>query len=155
MESHPIDASVVAFQYEFDYRVGISEDICLVIRPSHLIFKTHGCGSGMLLSQATYIPYSHRLIQAGRYNQVLRWMPLGAHDIVVMSGHRTDQAAVLPVPDADSLVIGAGQNPNTVSGIREGMPLSLPWLFMVEEHSPDYSNISAVGQDLYANFCLP
>lgn len=74
---------------------------------------------------------------------------------VIMSRHGTDQAAVLPVPDANSLVVGAGQDPYNVSGIREGIPVGLPWLFMMEEHGPDYSKISANGQGLCPSFYVP
>lgn len=38
---------------------------------------------------------------------------------MVVSRHCADQAAILPIPDADGLVIRAGQNPSTVSEVEK------------------------------------
>jgi hypothetical protein len=40
----------MALKNELHNRIGIAKDICLVVGPGHLIFKAHGCRSGVFLA---------------------------------------------------------------------------------------------------------
>ena len=41
-------------------------------------------------------------------------MEHAAHDVVVVSGEDGDAVAALPVPDADGLVVGGGEDPGVL-----------------------------------------
>lgn len=91
----------------------------------------------MFFDQARNVPDSHRLVQGCRHNQVLFWMELGTHDVVVMAGQTGDFLSVLPIPDSDCLVVRGGND---------------PWQFVVEEHRSDIVQVSCQGE--HALSCL-
>jgi hypothetical protein len=75
----------------------------------------------MLFSQTGYVPDAHGLIEGCRDNQIILWVELRAHSIMIMSRHAAYLCAILPIPYSDRLIIGTREDP------RE---------FVVEKHGP-------------------
>lgn len=91
MKSNPIDTPVVSLKYELDHGVGISEHVGLLsVRSSDLIFKRHGGGSRVFLSQARDVPNTYRLIERGGDDQIILGVKLRTHNIVVVTSHGAD-----------------------------------------------------------------
>ena len=67
--------------------------------------------SNRLLPETRDVPDSDSLVQTGADHQVLGWVELSAHDVVVVPGQHADALPALPVPDPHCLVIRAGEDP--------------------------------------------
>ena len=70
--------------------------------------------SNRLLPETRDVPDSDSLVQTGADHQVLGWVELSAHDVVVVPGQHADALPALPVPDPHSLVIRAGEDPGVL-----------------------------------------
>mmetsp|Transcript_61993 Transcript_61993/g.98252 ORF Transcript_61993/g.98252 Transcript_61993/m.98252 type:complete len:202 (+) Transcript_61993:3072-3677(+) len=117
VERSPIDATVMAFQDVLHYRVGAAKDVasCRILRRA--IWATN-----CFVSQARCVPHTDCLIEGSRHDQVFAYRVRArgearAHDIVIVTCEHSDARTRLPIPNADSLVIGSTQN---------------PWIFVVE-----------------------
>jgi hypothetical protein len=64
-----------------------------------------GSGSATLLSGHNTVPVPDGLIEAGRDDEILGGMELGAHHVVVVARQHGQAVPGLPVPDPDSLRI--------------------------------------------------
>lgn len=110
----------------------------------------------MLLSQPRYIPDADRLIERGRSYQIVLWMKLSAHHIMIVASHGADyrkpssqyplalfaatrsqltQRPVLPVPYPNCLIVGTGQNPGKLV-VKENRPHIVQMAVQREKASP-------------------
>lgn len=111
----------MSFQHKFHHSIRISKHVCLVrVCARHLILKGYGGRRRVLLPQPGNIPYSYRLIQRSRHNQVIFRMELRAHCVVIVTRHRADQRSILPIPDANGLIVRAGEDPGKLVVEEDG-----------------------------------
>ena len=125
VERDPVDATVVALEHKLDNGICVAKHVGLIrVGAGHLIFESHRGGSRVLLAQAGDVPDADRLIEGSRNDEILLGVKLSTHGVVVVASHGADydmwsvdsitawrgdfcrtQRAVLPVPDADGLII--------------------------------------------------
>lgn len=81
----------MALQNKLHNSICVSEHVCLIgVGSCHLIFEGNRGWGGVFLSQTRDVPDADRLVERGGGNEVLGGMELGAHNIVVVTGHRAD-----------------------------------------------------------------
>jgi len=120
MERYPVHAPIM-FQHELDNSICGPKHIRLTrVRAGHL--KSHRSRGRVLLPQPRDIPYTYALIQGSADDEVFFRMELGAHRIVIMTGHRADQLPILPIPYTNRLIIQRRRDPRQL---------------VVEENCPD------------------
>jgi hypothetical protein len=71
----------MTFKDKFDDSVGVAEHVCLIVCPSHLIFKIHRGRCRVFLAQARDIPNTNRLVEGGRYDQIVFGVKLSAPNV--------------------------------------------------------------------------
>ena len=97
VERRPVHTSVMAF-----------ED---VLNRREVVEGVEGTGSGVwgAFPQPGDVPDTHGLVLGRRYDEIFLWMELSRHHVVRVAGENGDAVAGSAVPDADSLVVGAGE----------------------------------------------
>ena len=133
MEGGPVDTSIVTFQDVLDDCVCVPEQVCLtLVRPGHLLFKGHGSLVRLiLLPQTGDVPHSDRQIHRGRDDEIVPWVELGTHDIVIVPRQDGDARPSLPIPYPYRLIVRSGDDPG---------------IFTVEEDGPDVVQVYSESQ---------
>lgn len=91
MESNPIDTAIMALQDEFDDSISVSKHVSLIlVGASDLILEAHGRGGGVLLSEPGNVPDTDSLIEGGGHDEIFFRVELGAHSVMIVSGHSAD-----------------------------------------------------------------
>jgi hypothetical protein len=141
VEGDPVDTTVVTLEHKLNHGVSVTEHVgLLLVRARDLILKGHGCRSRVLLAQARNVPDANGLIKRGRDDQVILGMELGAHDVVVVTGHCANERTVLPIPYANGLVIGTRDD---------------PWELVVEEDGADVVQMAVESEQATARLVGP
>ena len=149
VERDPVDTSVMALEDKLDNGIGVAKHVGLVgIGAGHLVLERHRSGSRVLLAQTRNVPHSDRLIERGRDDEIVLWVELGAHGVVVVAGHGAycmekmcqrlpsascyssddgkhgenclTQRSVLPVPYSDGLIVGTRDDPRELVVEEDG-----------------------------------
>lgn len=66
------------------------------------------------------IPNANGLIQRSTNYQILFWMELSTHDIMIVSSQNGNALTRLPVPNANGLIIRSGYNPGVFMMKKHG-----------------------------------
>jgi hypothetical protein len=104
VETDPVDSFFVTFENVLDFNLGTA--IKLVgFRPGLL---------HTLLFEFVEVPDTNGLIEGTTCDKSVLRVESGSHHVVGVAREDSDAHAVLPIPNADKLVVGAGHDPGQV-----------------------------------------
>mmetsp|Transcript_9821 Transcript_9821/g.19423 ORF Transcript_9821/g.19423 Transcript_9821/m.19423 type:complete len:228 (+) Transcript_9821:354-1037(+) len=116
MERRPIHTTVMPLQHILDNSIPASKQFCIRLCRPHrqLVTRTHTWGH-ILLPQRANIPHTHSLIQRGRNHQILLWVELSTHHVVIMPRQHSRTRPRLPIPNTYRLIIRCTHNPRRLA----------------------------------------
>ncbi len=86
------------------------------------------------------VPHADRLIETRRHDEVVAWVELRAHDVVVVACQHREARARLPVPEANRLVVRRAHEPR---------------LLVVELHGADVVEVAQQRKETAAQLVVP
>lgn len=101
METNPVDALFVTLKNVFDFN--LSTAIKLV--------RFRACLLHALLFEFVKVPDTDGLIEGTTCNKSILRVESGSHHVVGVAWEDSNAHTILPVPNADKLIVGAGHNP--------------------------------------------